>query len=170
MGCEGPANSMLTFMDRIGLDDNLLGIGERLRRMRGIHTPMNYRPVDGVVDMLHDLRRRYHLAIVTTRSRHEAEIFVAQQDLSELIEVIVGREDTLRIKPHPSPVRHAADQLEVQVDRCLMVGDTRPDIWAALSAGAKAAGVLCGFGQRPELEKAGADLILETTSELLERM
>jgi phosphoglycolate phosphatase-like HAD superfamily hydrolase len=28
-------------------------------------------------------------------------------------------------------------------------------------------GVLCGFGERKELEKAGADLILENTVDLL---
>jgi phosphoglycolate phosphatase-like HAD superfamily hydrolase len=29
-----------------------------------------------------------------------------------------------------------------------------------------AAGALCGFGERPELERKGADLILESTPEL----
>lgn len=47
-----------------------------------------------------------------------------------------------------------------------MVGDTRVDIWAAQAAGARSAGVLCGFGEADELKRAGADLILETTSEL----
>jgi phosphoglycolate phosphatase len=135
-----------------------------------LYTPLNFRPVDGVIEMLHDLSRRYHLAIVTTRSRQEAETFLAQQELDGLIQVVVGREDTWRIKPHPSPVRHAADQLAAPVERCLMVGDTRADIWAARAAGARAAGVLCGFGRREELERAGADMIVSVTSDLVRRM
>lgn len=166
MSVEGPANSLLTFLDRVGLDDNVLDVGDKLRSMRGLVTPLNFRPVDGVGEMLSDLRHRYHLGIVTTRSRAHAEAFLRQQELATLVEVIVGREDTWRVKPHPGPVLHAADQLEVPVERCLMVGDTTADIYAARSAGARSAGVLCGFGEKDELERAGADLILETTTEL----
>jgi phosphoglycolate phosphatase len=51
-----------------------------------------------------------------------------------------------------------------------MVGDTTADIWAARSAGARSAGVVCGFGDQDELERAGADLILQTTGALQELM
>jgi predicted PurR-regulated permease PerM/phosphoglycolate phosphatase-like HAD superfamily hydrolase len=166
MSIEGPANSLLTFLDRIGLDDTVLDLGDRLRQMRGLYTPFNFRPMEGVGEMLLDLSNRYHLAIVTTRSHAHAELFLTQQGLSDLFEVIVGREDTWRIKPHPSPVLHAAELIGVQVGRCLMVGDTTADVWAARAAGARSTGVLCGFGEQDELERAGADLILETTSDL----
>lgn len=167
MALEGPANSLVTLLDRIGLDDDVLDLGDRLGRMRGLYTPINFRPIRGVGEMLHDLSRRYHLGIVTTRSRHHAEAFLSQQGLINLVEVITGREDTLRVKPHPSPVRHTAEQLNVPVERCLMVGDTKADIWAARAAGALSVGVLCGFGEESELERAGADIILKTTSDLL---
>jgi phosphoglycolate phosphatase len=170
ISCEGPATSILTFLDRIGLDDDVLDLGDRIRLLRGLSTPLNFRPQDGVVEMLQDLSQHYHLAIVTTRSRLHAEIFVSQQKLTELIQVIVGREDTWRIKPHPSPVRHAAELLNVPVERCLMVGDTTADIWAARSAGARSAGVVCGFGEQDDLERAGADIVLQTTAALKELM
>jgi phosphoglycolate phosphatase-like HAD superfamily hydrolase len=91
---------------------------------------------------------------------------VQQQDLGDLFQVIVGREDTWRIKPNPSPIQHAAEQLGVPVERCLMVGDTTVDILAARAAGAWAIGVLCGFGQEGELKRTGASLVLKSTSEL----
>ena len=47
-----------------------------------------------------------------------------------------------------------------------MVGDTVVDIKAGKQAGAQTVGVLCGFGELDELEKAGADLILESTPQL----
>jgi predicted PurR-regulated permease PerM/phosphoglycolate phosphatase-like HAD superfamily hydrolase len=166
MACEGPTNSLLTLLDRFGLDDNLLGLGDRLRRLRGLGTPSNFRQVDGVGDLLADLSRRYHLGIVTSRCRRDVEAFVAQYQLQNLFHVIVGRECTWRIKPHPRPIYYAAEQLRVPVQRCLMVGDTTVDIAAARAAGARAAGVLCGFGSADELKRAGADLILGTTAEL----
>lgn len=166
MTFEGPANSFLTLLDRVGLDDNLFDLGDRLGRMRGLYTPINFQPVDGVGEMLQELSHRYHLCIVTTRSRVHAESFVAQQGLVDLIEVVTGREDTWRIKPHPSPITHTAELLDVPVERCLMVGDTTVDIWAARAAGARSVGVLCGFGGEDELERAGADMIIKGTSEL----
>jgi HAD superfamily hydrolase (TIGR01549 family) len=170
MAAESPANSLLTFLDRIGLDDSVFDVGDRLRSLRGLNTPLNFRPMPGVGDMLEDLSHRYHLAIVTTRSHTHAETFLAQQGLAGLFHAVVGREDTWRIKPHPSPIRHAASKLDVPVERCLMVGDTTSDIWAARAAGARSVGVLCGFGERDELERAGADLILTTTSGLKDWM
>ena len=170
MACESPATGILGLLDRVGLDDNLFGLGDRLRQVRGVHTVLNFRPVDGVGETLRDLNRRYHLAIVTTRSHREAEAFLSQQELTNLVQVIVGRDDTWRLKPHPSPVRHAAEKLAVPVERCLMVGDTMVDIKAARAAGARSAGVLCGFGERDELERVGADRIFETTSELMDWM
>ncbi len=166
MSTEGPANSLLTFLNRIGLDDSFFDLGDRLRRMQGLHTPLNFRPVDGVGEMLHDLSHRYHLGLITTRCCAHAEAFLKQQELADLFQVVVGREDTWRIKPHPSPVLHAAERLELVTERCLLVGDTTTDIYAARSAGARSAGVLCGFGTEAELEGAGADLILNTTSDL----
>jgi phosphoglycolate phosphatase len=166
MALESPANSFLTLLDRIGLDDNLLDLSNKLGSLRGLDTPLNFHPVEGTIELLHDLSRRYDLGIVTTRSNLHAKAFLAQQELTEVVQSVTGREDTFRIKPHPSPIQHAADQLGVPVERCIMIGDTSVDIWAARAAGARSVGVLCGFGERGELEKAGADMILETTSDL----
>jgi len=163
---EGPANSLLTLLNRIGLDDTFLNLGDRVRRIQGLHTPPNFRLIDGVSEILSELDHRYHLGLITTRCRAHTEAFLEQQGLAGLFHVVVTREDTWRIKPHPSPVRHAADLLGIAVERCLLVGDTTADIYAARLAGARSAGVLCGLGMEDELERAGADLILNTTSEL----
>jgi HAD superfamily hydrolase (TIGR01549 family) len=170
MAIEGPSNSLLTLLDRLGLDDELFDLRDRLQRLRGLYTPVNFRPVDGVSETLQDLSRRYHLGIVTTRSRKDASTFLTQQGLADIIQVIAGREDTWRLKPHPSPIRFAAEKLSVPAERCLMVGDTTVDILAARSAGARSVAVLSGFGEQDELERAGADLVLRSASELREWM
>ena len=81
-------------------------------------------------------------------------------------DAVVTRESTWRIKPHPSPVRLAAEICGVPASCCAMIGDTPPDIKSARSAGAYAVGVLCGFGEREELLRAGAYVILDHTSQL----
>jgi phosphoglycolate phosphatase-like HAD superfamily hydrolase len=49
-----------------------------------------------------------------------------------------------------------------------MIGDTVFDIRAGKAAGAQTVGVLCGFGEQAELRQAGADLILEKPSDLVD--
>jgi len=164
MASERPANAFLTFLDILGLDDELFALGDRLRRLRGLRTPTNFQPVDGVVEAVRELSGRYPLGIVTTRSRRDAQTFLEQHALVDCFSVVVTHEDTWRLKPHPEPIRYAAEQLGVAIERCLMVGDTGVDVRAAKAAGAWAVGVLCGFGERDDL--AGADLLLENTAEL----
>jgi HAD superfamily hydrolase (TIGR01509 family) len=170
MAWESPANRFLSVLERIGWDDGRLELGDRLYRLRALETPHHLTPVEGVADTLHDLSRRYHLGLVTTRSRLHAQAFVQQQHLDGLLEVAVAREDTWHLKPDPSTVSYAAEKMGVPLERCLVVGDTAADVRAARTAGARAAGVLTGFGSRTDFERAGADLIFDTVRQLRDWM
>jgi phosphoglycolate phosphatase len=79
---------------------------------------------------------------------------------------VVTARSTRHTKPHPEPVLRAAEELAVAPRDCLIVGDTTVDIRAGRAAGAQTVGVLCGFGEQDELERAGADLIVTTTADL----
>jgi len=166
MFLETPGNLFMTLLDILGLDTPLVGLTNRLRRWRGVRTPSNFRLVPGAGDALRTLARRYRLGVVTTRGRQEAETFLAQFDLAPLFEVVVTRESTWRLKPHPAPILHAARAMGLPPQRCAMVGDTTVDVRAARRAGAWAVAVLCGFGEREELERAGAHLILSSPADL----
>lgn len=48
-----------------------------------------------------------------------------------------------------------------------MIGDTTVDIRAAKLAGMQSVGVLCGFGREKELKRAGADVVLPSTLDIL---
>ncbi|MCR4406957.1 MAG: HAD family hydrolase [Anaerolineae bacterium] len=166
MASETPTNAFITLLDMLHMDDNLFSLNDRLRRLRGLRTPANFLAVDGVVDMVHTLCERYPLSVVTTRSRHDTWAFLGQYCIRDCFRVVTTHEDTVRLKPHPEPIRRTAQILGVPVEHCLMVGDTTVDILAARRAGAMSVGVLCGFGERAELERAGANVILKSTAEL----
>jgi phosphoglycolate phosphatase-like HAD superfamily hydrolase len=166
MAAEGPLNGLVTLLDVLGLDAALLGMWAKLRGWRGGSAQPDHRLMEGADVMLTELKQRYRLVVVTTRGRQDARDFLAQHALSDLFEVVVARESTRRLKPHPEPVCRAANQLGMPVERCVMVGDTTMDVKSARRAGAKAVGVLCGFGERGELERAGADIVLDHVSDL----
>lgn len=166
MWAETPGNALVTFFDAIGLDDNIFAIGDTLRRWRGLYPRTNLPLIPDTDTTLHELSRRYRLAVVTTRGRRDAEAFLAQHNLAHVFDLVVTRESTHRLKPHPAPIRFAAEKLGLSPRRCVMVGDTAADVRSARAAGAWAVATLSGFGERDELERAGAHLVLESVAQL----
>ena len=166
MASETPGNMLITLLDMFGLDAPLMAFANRLRRWRGLHTHDDFRIMAHTREMFATMNSRYRLAVVTTRGQAETKAFLDQYDLHGIFDILVTRESTWRLKPHPSPIRHAAQLLGVPVESCVMVGDTTVDVRAARRAGAWAVAVLCGFGERKELERSGAHVILEHTSHL----
>ncbi len=163
MFSETPMNSVITMLDLVGLDGLLFTIRGRLHGP----TPPTFRLMAGVAPLLAHLAARAPLAVVSTRSRADAEAFLAQHQLADYFQLLVTVESTRRLKPHPEPVLFAAEQLGLAPKQCAMVGDTTMDILSARRAGAWAVGVLCGFGEERELRRAGAHLVLPSTEALL---
>jgi phosphoglycolate phosphatase len=122
--------------------------------------------IDGVAAMLDALAAHYPLALVSSRDRRGVEAFLDQFNLRPYFKLVVSALSAARIKPHPAPVLYAAEQLGLPPPQCLMIGDTTVDMHAGRRAGAQTVGVLCGFGEREELQQAGANLILDRTPQL----
>ncbi|HIC89084.1 MAG TPA: AI-2E family transporter, partial [Anaerolineae bacterium] len=166
MWCEGPVSFLLSVLDRLHLGDRFFAFSKQLQELAGYTEPPHFRPVDGALSTLRALDGRYRLGLVTTRDQEAVEAFLTQYDLSHVFDAIVTRDRNPRLKPHPAPVRQAAEELDVLVEHCVLVGDTKVDIHAAHAAGALAIGVLCGFGEEQDLREA--DLILQSPVELQE--
>jgi len=166
MASEGMASFLLTVPDRLGIDEPLAALTDRLAGWRGLGRPGAFRAVQGVPEMLPRLAQRLPLAVVSSRDRRGTLAFLDQWKLAPHFLVVITALSARRMKPHPAPVVAAAKALGVAPERCLMVGDTRADILAGRRAGAQTAGVLCGFGEREDLEACGADVILENTAEV----
>ncbi|NOZ49662.1 MAG: AI-2E family transporter [Chloroflexi bacterium] len=164
MLAEGPINWLLTQFDRLSLDDEALRLNRWLQTMLGLKSPTDMVLIPGVAEMLTTLRQDYRLALVTSRGRASTEHFLQSTGLDGMFELVITADDVRRLKPHPEPVLTAAAGLGLAPEQCVMVGDTTVDIYAARAAGARTAGVLCGFGSRRDLESA--DLVLESTADL----
>ncbi len=167
MGGEGWVNGALTVLDRVGLDRVVFALRDALRIVwRGKR--QEFLPVDGIGPMLERLHERYRLGVVTTRDREAAHAFLRQIGFDGRFEVVIAREDVRRLKPHPQPVRKAAEALGLSPSQVVMVGDTSLDVRSAKAAGAQAVGVLCGLGMLDDLKQA--DLILTTTADLAQHL
>ena len=168
MKIETPGNLLQAFSDRLGFDQHFSKLLEDFSGGSVVRRSGAQSIIIGVPEMLASLSSRYPLAIVSASSARASRVFLEQHQLSRFFKVIVTSGTCRRTKPHPEPVLYAARCLEVPPESCLMVGDTTVDIHAGRSAGAQTVGVLCGFGEADELSRAGADLILTATSQLMD--
>jgi HAD superfamily hydrolase (TIGR01509 family) len=167
MWVESPGNALLGFADRIGIDDEMVAFIDWINRNRKSPTK-KFLLVPGVDEMLAQIHGRYPMAVVSARDEKSTLRFLNQFDLCKYFDVIVTGLSAPHTKPYPDPILLAAQKMDVKPEECLMIGDTTVDIRAGKAAGAQALGVLCGFGEEPELKQLGADLILKSTSELTE--
>ena len=170
MHLETPGQFVFGLPDRLGLNPLLFSTTEWLRQRFSSKTLKTYTLVPGAYDCVAVCAQRYPLAAVTTRFEPVAKVLLDHGELTPHFRAVAAALTTRRTKPYPDPILWVAQQMGVPPEACLMVGDTTVDMRAGKTAGAQAVGVLCGFGEEDELRKAGADLILPSTADLLSHL
>ncbi len=167
MFTETPANAIYGIPDYLGFDEQINALGNAIYQLGLGRSPAPFQLIPGIKSTLRTCKERYPLAIVSARGRRSTERFLSQFKLGDLFETVVSAQTAEHTKPFPDPLQWAAIEMGVRPEECLMIGDTTVDILSARRAGAQSVGVLCGFGQEKELRKAGANLIIKTTPDLI---
>src|SRR5215207_6809461 len=165
MWVEAPGNALLGMADTLGVDAKMVALIDWMSRHRQLPTK-RYLLVPGVDVLLERLKGRYPMSIISAREEKSTLRFLNQFDLLKYFDVVVTGLSTIHTKPYPHPIIFAAQKMGVKPEECLMIGDTTVDMRAGKAADAQTVGVLCGFGEKDELLQMGADLILNSTSEL----
>ena len=102
------------------------------------------------LEMLGKLRNQgFKMALVSNVGKTSLHTAMKKLGLSDLIQVVVSRDDVSRIKPHPEGLLTAAKTLHVAPEEALFIGDSRNDVGAARRAG-MLAGYLRGGEDSPE--------------------
>jgi len=114
----------------------------------------------GTEDMLHELRRRHIKVGIVTRNCMDAikQIF---PDIDSFCDVVITREFSTKVKPHPDHLLTALDALDTDAEFAAMVGDHPMDITVGKDVGVYTIGVLTGHSEADTLLDAGADMIIE---------
>ena len=162
MRMENPLQHLLSQADRFNFD----GAVNRLAARLGAGGRTGTRLTPGAAQAVAVIGARFPIGVVSAGPAVLVDRFLDEHDLRAAMRVVVTGQTCKRTKPHPDPVLAALARLGVDASSGLMVGDTPVDIRAGKSAGAQTVGVLTGFGEREELERAGADLIVGTLVEL----
>ncbi len=167
MAAESPGNFLYNQADRLDIDGFLVKLLSRRTRSKK-HKVKKYWVIPGIEEMLEEMDKHFTMGVVSARDEASSMAFINQFRLKKYFKTIVTSQTCRYTKPFPDPLIFSAKELNVEPQACLMVGDTTVDMRAAKLAGMQALGVLCGFGTRRELLRAGADLLIDSTAQLPE--
>ena len=122
---------------------------------------------DGLKEVLDRLKAEgYRFAIVSNKPDFAAKTVTNVLWGEGYFDRVVGQKEGTVLKPNPHEVLEVMKELGADAKDCVYVGDTDTDMLTGKNANLYTVGVLWGFRGREELERSGADVIVETPEEL----
>lgn len=125
-------------------------------------------PYEGVIPLIESLRSKGIKTAVVSNKLHQAVYELCLDYFPGLIDCAIGVSVEAERKPVPVNVYKAAEMLGATPEECIYIGDSEVDVQTARNAGIEFIGVTWGFRDREELIKAGAEIICDSCSEIMD--
>ena len=125
-------------------------------------------PYDGIPQLLTALRKRGIKAAVLSNKIDSASQQLIEYFFPGKTDVVFGEHVGVPRKPDPTSCRMVMQQLGVQPEQVLYVGDSGTDMQTAKNAGLYAVGVTWGFRSKEVLLKYGADVLVHRPEQILQ--
>jgi len=125
---------------------------------------------DGAIPLCHKLRKTGRKVIIATSKPYEhAKAILIQHSVLDAFDYVSGSSLTGTNESKADVIRHAIKVHNISdMSQVVMIGDRKYDIEGAKSFGMKSIGVTWGFGDKNELQKAGANWIADTPKQTFE--
>jgi phosphoglycolate phosphatase len=125
------------------------------------------KPYDGIIEMLKELEKNKISLNILSNKPIEFTIMVVKHFFSDIkFDNVLGARPNIPIKPNPHAVFEIIENLKLQKEDVLYVGDTGTDIQTANAAELNSVGVLWGFRGLEELMENEAEFIINKPQEL----
>ena len=122
----------------------------------------------GIRELLRDLKNAgKRLMVATSKPQAAAELVMHHFGLDEFVPEIVGGTDDTR-NSKGKVIAYCLREYGVDPATALMGGDREHDIHGAAENGISASGITWGYGDRAELETAGAKAVFDTPEETVQ--
>jgi len=124
------------------------------------------KPLAGAETLFQWLQNRdIPVAIVTSKSQIRAEAQLNVLNWTGYFNAVIGKMDGRPEKPDPTPILLACEQLDVDPENAIMIGDGIADMKSATRAGVQAIGMCDAFSVE-ELTEVGASLCFDSLTEV----
>lgn len=125
-------------------------------------------PYDGIPQLLTALRKRGIKVAVLSNKIDSASQQLIEYFFPGKTDVVFGEHVGVPRKPDPTSCRMVMQQLGVQPEQVLYVGDSGTDMQTAKNAGLYAVGVTWGFRSKEVLLEYGADILVHRPEQILQ--
>ena len=124
---------------------------------------------DGVPELLAAIEAEgCRWGIVTNKPEYLAKKVIPALGWETRSAILIGGDTLPERKPHPLPLLHSLDVLNVAADDCVYVGDDQRDIDSARAAGVRSIVALWGYRREDDPPEAwGGDIMLASVRDLL---
>ncbi len=134
------------------------------------HCADKTKPYDGVLEMLQTLRAAGIQTAVVSNKADFAVKALADHYFAGLFDVAVGEREGVARKPAPDSVFEVMRDLGVISAECVYIGDSDVDVLTAKNTDIDGIFVTWGFRSADCLRQSGATVIVNSVSELTERI
>ena len=109
----------------------------------------------------------FRLAIVTNKPFAFVEPILEGLELSGLFELILGGDTLSKRKPDPMPLLHVCAELKVTADECVMIGDSKNDILAAIACNMQSIAVSYGYNYGEDINTYNPNIVVDNFDDIL---
>lgn len=123
---------------------------------------------EGVEELLKQIRASGRKIVLATSKPEEFAVRILEHfDLIKYFDVVAGASMDEKRNKKGDVIAYAMEKGSFTADEAVMIGDREHDVLGAKENALPSIGVLYGYGNREELENAGADFIAEAPGDIL---
>jgi len=111
--------------------------------------------------------RGLKLVLVTNKPFDLIAPILTGLGLDGLFTMQLGGESLPKRKPDPMPLLHVCQELNLTVDQCVMVGDSKNDILAAKAAKMESVGLTYGYNYGEDIGKYEPEAVFDEFSDII---
>lgn len=124
------------------------------------------KPYEGIITLLTNLKNKGFKIGVVSNKFDKAVKQLCNDYFGGLIDAAAGESPYVHKKPSPDGIFKIIKELNAQIDKTVLIGDSEVDIQTAKNAGIPSIGVLWGFRSEKDLIEAGAEELVDTPERL----
>ena len=123
----------------------------------------------GVLETLNYLNKKdYKMVICTNKPFGFIEPILDKLSIKKFFKCWIGEDSLSEKKPNAAPLFHLANEMNVIVEKCIMVGDSKNDILAAQNSGMESIGVSYGYNYNENISDYNPTIVVDSFSSLQE--
>ena len=109
----------------------------------------------------------FTLAIITNKPYRFIAPILKELEMDMLFDYCIGGDSLQEKKPHPLPLMHVCETLNIAKEQTVMIGDSKNDILAAQKAEISSIAVTYGYNYNEEISTYGPDRIVDNFADIL---